>query len=83
MVIFSESPRSPLKATYWDNEGHAIHYLVQVKGNVAMFESETGPPGPKYRLTYTRRGRNLDGMFELAERGEVYKTYLTWTSHPK
>ena len=60
-------------AIYFDSEDHIIRYKITYPAaGTAVFESD-GQPG--YRLTYTLRGRNLDGKFEVGG-----KTYLTWTS---
>jgi hypothetical protein len=42
-------------ATYWDNEGHVIRYVVawSPDGRLLTFLSAPGEPGPRFRLTYT------------------------------
>jgi hypothetical protein len=73
--------RQQLRAIDWDTEGHVIQYnLATPAANVAVFESDGAPSGPRYRLTYTLNGKNLDGKFEIAAPGAEFKTYLTWTS---
>lgn len=70
IVYLEEGP----KAIYWDNEGHVIRYNVSFPApNAAAFES-TGA-GPKYRLSYSLNGKQLDGKFEIDG-----KTYLQWTT---
>jgi hypothetical protein len=81
MIVYADPPGSPLRAIYFDSEGHTIRYNVKTPApNVAVFESDGTQPGPKYRLTYTQHGSNLDGKFEIAPPGADYKTYLSWTS---
>ncbi len=70
-----------LRAIDWDTEGHVIQYNIATPAaNVVVFESDGTPSSPKYRLTYTLNGKNLDGKFEIATPGAEFKTYLSWTS---
>jgi hypothetical protein len=81
MIVYADPPGSPLRAMYFDSEGHTIRYNVKTPAaNVAVFESDGTQPGPKYRLTYTQRGATLEGKFEIAPPGADFKTYLTWIS---
>jgi hypothetical protein len=82
MIVYADPPGSPLRAIYFDSEGHTIRYNVKTPvPNVAVFESDGTQPGPKYRLSYTLRGKNLDGKFEIAPPGSAgFKVYLSWTS---
>jgi hypothetical protein len=70
-----------LRAIDWDTEGHVIQYNIATPAaNVAVFESDGMPSGPRYRLTYTLNGKNLDGKFEIAAPGAEFKIYLSWIS---
>lgn len=78
MIIYTEGP---LRAIYFDSEGHVIRYNVTTPSSTkVIFESDGTQPGPKYRLTHTLEGKELTGKFEVAAPGAEYKTYLTWTS---
>ena len=81
MVIYPEAPG--LRAIYFDNEGHVIHYRVTTAESQAVFTSEEGP-GPRFRLTYRKNG---DGtvriVFEIAPPGGDFKTYLEGTVRKK
>ena len=80
MIIFLDSPNDP-RAIYFDSEGHVIRYRLSFPAqNKAVFDSEAGLPGPRYRLTYALNGAALDGKFEIAPPNAEYKTYLSWTS---
>jgi hypothetical protein len=82
MIIYRDAPDAPPRAIYFDSEGHVIRYTVSVPSDhIAVFESEPGNPGPRYRLSYSRSGTTLTGRFEIAPppHGD-YKTYLSWTS---
>jgi hypothetical protein len=79
MVIFREGGAE--RATYWDSEGHIIHYAVTAPapGRV-VFESDD-PAGPKYRITYRQTPAGLEGEFALSPDRQTFKPYLTWTAH--
>jgi hypothetical protein len=81
MIIYADGhPR----AIYFDTEGHVIHYDLSFPGpQRAVFESESGRPGPKYRLTYWMESGALKGRFETAAPGGEYKTYLSWSSRKR
>jgi hypothetical protein len=81
LIIYSEAPDS-LRAIYFDSEGHVIRYNLKTPApNIAIFESDGTEPGPKYRLSYALRGKDLDGKFEIAPPGSAeFKIYLSWSS---
>lgn len=80
MIIYAD--RQTPRAIFFDSEGHTIRYTVTIPApDSVVFESESGEPGPRYRLTNSVRGNLFDGKFEIAEPGKSdYKTYLTWRS---
>ncbi len=52
MIIYAGYRRA-LRAIYFDTEGHVIRYSLSFPApDRVVFESESGPPGPRYRLTY-------------------------------
>ena len=80
LIVYSEGS----KAIYFDNEGHVIHYEVQVTPNprTATFLSSDPPPSPRFRLTYTQvAGNGLEILFEISPTGDLgdFKTYLEGT----
>jgi len=83
MVIYADAS-AQLRADYWDNEGHVVHYLVQPRGSdEVVFFSEAPAAEPHYRLTYKLAPDGaLGGRFEIAPAGaaETFITYLTWNS---
>ncbi len=84
LVIYAEAPGMPLRAIYFDSEGHVIRYNLTASPNRAVFDSESAGPAPKFRLTYQLVDKNLNGKFEIAPPGaDAYKTYLLWTSIKK
>jgi hypothetical protein len=81
MIIYADPPGQPLHAIYFDSEGHTIRYIVKTaSSNSVTFESDGTLLGPRYRLSYLLRNKELDGKVEVAPPGAEFKTYLNWTS---
>ena len=81
MIIYAEVGASTYRAIYFDSEGHTIRYVVKTPApDSAVFESDGTQPGPRYRLSYLLRDKELEGKFEVAPPGAEFKTYLNWTS---
>jgi hypothetical protein len=81
MVIYRDSPKAPAHAIYFDSEGHTIRYEVQSarEDGVVVFVSAPETDLPRYRLTYTRVGRDLVKIkFEIAPPGhpEQFSAYI-------
>jgi hypothetical protein len=77
-------PASP-QASYFDNEGHVIHYAVTVDpaAHTAVFTSDGSAPGPGFRLTYKQTAADqLKVTFEISPTGKAadFKTYLDGTA---
>jgi hypothetical protein len=81
LYVYRDSAAQPLRAIYFDNEGHVIHYSVSTAPpNTAVFLSDSSQPGPQFRLTYELKGLLLFGKFEIRMPGqENWKTYLEWS----
>jgi hypothetical protein len=76
MVVY---PEQGLRATYFDNEGHVIHYRATAAGDAVTFVSDASGGGPRFRLSYRRTGpETVMVRFEMASPGkpEEFKTYL-------
>jgi hypothetical protein len=79
VYIYPSTGETPFKAIYFDSEGHVIPYAASFpqKPNAVVFESEPGPPGPRYRLEYEL---NTDGIlknvFSVAPPGQDFKPYM-------
>lgn len=74
-----------LKAIFFDNEGHVIHYDVSVpEPNTAVFLSDAAVPGPMFRLTYTLKDGVMSGKFQMQMPGQTeWKSYLEWSGAKK
>ena len=72
----------PLRAEYWDSEGHAIHYAGSVDKDGAVIFTDTATAGAHYRLTLKPKGpKGLEGKFEVEPPGAAsFATYLSWTA---
>jgi len=81
LYVFEEAPGQPLKAIYFDNEGHVIHYNVTTpEATTAVFLSDGTQPGPKFRLTYALKDGILSGKFQMQAPGQTeWRSYLEWS----
>jgi hypothetical protein len=81
LYVYQDAPGQPLKAIYFDNEGHAIHYDVSTPApNRAVFVSDASLPGPRFRLAYELKGAVMSGKFETLMPGRTeWKSYLEWS----
>jgi hypothetical protein len=84
LYVYQDAPSQPLKAIYFDNEGHVIHYDVTVPtATSVVFLSEPSRPGPQFRLTYELKDSVMLGKFQSRMPGQSeWTSYLEW-SGPK
>ena len=83
MVIY-DGDGGHIRADYYDNEGHIIHYTVTVAvSGEASFVSDTISGAPRFRLSY-KLGPDglLKGEFAIAPPGkpDAFARYLAWES---
>ena len=65
LYIYSETPETPLKAIYFDSEGHVIHYVVtNPSPTTVVFVSDM------YRLTYELKSGTMSGRFQVKPPGQ-------------
>jgi hypothetical protein len=81
LMVISRESEAPLRADYYDNEGHVIHYTISVSenGKSAQFLSDLAPSAPRYRLTYESLGTNeVTIKFEIAPPGkpDAFTSYV-------
>ena len=77
LIVYREGPAAPIRAIYFDNEGHVIRYTVEAAANQAVFTSEGGRSEIRYRMTYRAAGPNqLRFRFETAEPGKDLAPYI-------
>lgn len=81
LYVFQEAPGQPLKAIYFDNEGHVIHYQVSTPSPAtAVFLSESSQSDPQFRLVYELKDSVMSGKFQMRMPGQSeWKSYLEWS----
>ena len=81
LYLFTDAPGGPLKAIYFDNEGHVLHYDVSTPdATTVVFLSDATSPGPRFRLTYALAGSVMSGKFQMQPPGQTtWNSYLEWT----
>jgi hypothetical protein len=78
LYIFQEAPGQALKAIYFDNEGHVIHYALSTPTPTSVvFLSDAGA-GPQFRLSYELKDGIMIGKFQI-HAGAEWKSYLEWS----
>jgi len=85
LYVYQEGENQPLKAIYFDNEGHVIHYSVSTPdSNTAIFISEASSSGPRFLLVYELKDAVMWGKFQMRmpEQAE-WKSYLEWKGTKK
>ena len=85
LYVYAEAPGQPLKAIYFDNEGHVIHYNVTTPApTTVVFLSDGSQPGPQFRLTYELKDATMSGKFQMHLPGQAeWKSYLEWSGGRK
>jgi hypothetical protein len=86
LMVIHAGEAGGIRAEYYDNEGHVIHYAVtSATPGTATFVSDPISGAPRFRLEY-KLGENgtLKGEFAVAPPGkpEGFSPYLTWESRP-
>jgi hypothetical protein len=74
-----------LKAIYFDNEGHTLHYDVTTPdATTAVFLSDASQPGPQFQLMYSLKGGIMAGKFQMRmPGGGDWRSYLEWSGGMK
>ena len=82
MVLYRDTAGGPIKADYFDSEGHVIHYAMDggSEAGTVRLVSDAGSPGPRYRLSYQQASTDtVAGQFDIATPGsKEFKPYLRW-----
>jgi hypothetical protein len=81
LYVYQDAPGQSLKAIYFDNEGHVIHYDVTTPdASTAVFVSQAAQSGPQFQLIYELKNAVMSGRFQMRMPGEVdWRTYLQWS----
>src|SRR5262249_6606347 len=85
LYIYEEAAGQPLKAIYFDSEGHTIHYDVSTPAaRSVVFLSDASAPGPQFRLIYELKGDTMEGKFQMRMPGNTeWTSYLEWSGKKK
>jgi hypothetical protein len=85
LYVYQETEGAPLKAIYFDSEGHVIHYEVTTpEPDTAVFLSDASHPGPQFQLIYKLKSSVMSGMFQMRMPSQAnWKTYLEWSGGRK
>jgi len=85
LYVYQEAETQPLKAIYFDNEGHVIHYTVSTPdSSTAIFISDPSSSGPQFRLVYELKSAVMSGKFQMRMPGQAaWKSYLEWSGGKK
>ena len=78
-IVYRDAAGKQLRASYFDNEGHVIQYVVNPREDGVQFLSEAAPGEPRYRLTYVKAGADRVRIrFEIAPPGqpEAFRMYI-------
>ncbi len=80
-IVYREADGAPLRAIYFDSEGHVIRYAIAAvpEKSAVEFVSDASPSAPRFRLTYTKTGEDTAGIrFEIAPPGkpDAFSPYL-------
>jgi hypothetical protein len=77
MIVYPDISGSPIKAIYFDNEGHTINYTISYMEQSIVLTSERIPDSPVFRLTYTSLDKKtVHTRFEISQDGEKFMTYI-------
>jgi hypothetical protein len=81
LYVYSDAQGQPLKAIYFDNEGHVTHYEVTTSAPAtAVFLSEPSASAPQFRLVYDLKDGKMTGKFQMRGPGQTeWKSYLEWS----
>jgi hypothetical protein len=84
LMVIHAAGDGPVRAEYYDSEGHVIRYVVSSpKAGEAVFLSPPAPGQPRYRLSYALAAEGvLKGEFAVSPTGAAdgFKPNLTWES---
>lgn len=78
MIVYPANSGNPFNTIYFDNEVHAINYVITFSENSIILASEKMPDVPVFRLTYTLLDKDtVNTKFETSRDGGVtFATYI-------
>ena len=80
LYIYLDAPGQPLRAIYFDNEGHTLHYTVSTPSATSVVMVSEPGYGPQLRLMYELKAGVMYGKFQVLAPGQKeWKSYLEWS----
>jgi len=80
LYIYQDAADQPLKAIYFDSEGHVIHYELSFPSPTAVTFLSEPSPGPRFRLVYELDQAVMYGKFQVQPPGQTgWTSYLEWS----
>jgi hypothetical protein len=85
LYVYQDARDQPLKAIYFDSEGHVIHYTITTPDSTtAVFVSDASPSGPQFQLVYRLKDSVMSGKFQMRMPGQAqWRSYLEWNGGKK
>jgi hypothetical protein len=85
LYIYKDGPANVMKAIYFDNEGHVLHYDVTTPSPTSVvFLTDAAQPGPQFKLTYELKDGVMSGKFQMKPPGApAFVSYLEWSGGKK
>ncbi len=80
LYIYLDAPGQPLRAIYFDNEGHTLHYTISLPTATSVVMVSEPGYGPQIRLMYELKAGIMYGKFQIMPPGQTeWKSYLEWS----
>jgi hypothetical protein len=77
MIIYPDQSGNPVKAIYFDNEGHTINYSISYPDKSIVMTGEKAANIPVFRLTYTLLENDIvNTKFEMSQDGVKFMVYI-------
>ena len=77
MIIYPDLSGNPIRAIYFDNEGHTINYSIAYSDKSIVLTSEKAPNVPIFQLTYTLlENGTINTKFEMSQDGVKFMVYI-------
>jgi hypothetical protein len=85
LYVYEDPAGEGLRAIYFDDEGHVIHYEVTTpEPSTAIFTSPPSPIAPQFQLRYQLKGGVMSGTFQMRMPGQTqWRSYLEWSGRAR
>ena len=85
LYVYEDPVDGSLKAIYFDDEGHVIHYDVTTpEPSTAILVSTPSRTAPQFQLIYQLKGGVMSGRFQIRMPGQSdWRPYLEWSGRAR